>query len=73
MARKRAGLRRLRPRSKPAVRHGDGPPLPSSPSTSAVGHEYVVEEDLGEAVVAVEPRDGTHGDALGVEGDEEVA
>ena len=49
-------------------------PQPSltPPSTCVVGHEHVVEEDLGEALVAVEAADAAHGDALGVERHEEV-
>ena len=41
---------------------------PASPS----GTNDVVEEHLGEALVAVEPAEAAHRDALGVEGHQEV-
>ena len=37
-----------------------------------VGQEGAVEEDLGEALVAVEPAEAPHGDAVEVERDEQV-
>ena len=51
--------------------HGDGPTPPLLAERVGHGYARLVEEDLGEAGLAVELRDGTHGDALGVEGNED--
>ena len=60
---KRAGLRNIRPRSKPAVAIATLQPLPSSPSRILDGDAGVVEEDLREPRLAVELLDRPHGDA----------
>ena len=72
MAVKRPGLRRVRPRSEPVVAMATFQPVVHRAEHVAVGDEDVVEEDLGEAVVAVEPGHRAHGDAGGAERDEEV-
>src|ERR1700722_2946810 len=53
-------------------RHRDLPSLVPPAEDVAIGDEDVVEEDLGEAGIAVESRDRADGDAGGAEGDEEV-
>ena len=47
-------------------------PLPTPPSTALSGTKHVVEEHLGEALVAVEPREAADGHARGVQRHEEV-
>ena len=71
-AQKRPGERRESPRSLPAVLIATRQPSPQPPSTSAVRDEDVLEEDLGEAGLAVELGDRADRDAVGVEGEEEV-
>ena len=44
-------------------RHRDAPALVRLAEHVGVGHEHVVEEHLGEALVAVEALDRPHGDA----------
>ena len=63
VALKRAGLRRLTPRSKPAVAIATRQPWFDLAERVLDRHAHVVEEDLGEAGVAVELRDRTHGHA----------
>ena len=41
--------------------HRDSPAVAGRTDDVGVGHEHVVEEDLGEALVAVEPLDRTDG------------
>ena len=69
---KRPGERSVSPRSEPVVAIATRPALVRLAEHVGVGHEHVVEEHLGEALVAVEALDGAHGDARRREVDEEV-
>ena len=78
MARKRPGERSVRPRSEPAVAIATAQPSLDLAEHDAarhrvVGQERLVEEHLGEALVAVEPAEAAHGHARRVERHEQVA
>ena len=67
-ARNRPGERSVSPRSDDGGRHRDRPALAhlaehDATGDGVVGDEGVVEEHLGEALVAVEPAEAAHGDA----------
>ena len=72
VARNRPGLRSVSPRSEPVVAIATRHPSLHLTEHEVVGHEHVVEEHLGEPLVAVEPAEAAHGDAGRVERDEEV-
>ena len=72
VARKRPGRAQREAALGAGGRHRDRPALVRLAEHVGVGHEHVVEEHLGEALVAVEPLDAAHGDARRREVDEEV-
>src|SRR5262249_62049765 len=53
-------------------RHGEAPALVPGAEDAPIGQESVLEEDRGEALVAVEPLDGPNRHPLGVQVDQEV-
>ena len=68
----RAGLRRLRPRSLPAIDRATDQPDPSAAEHLAIGHVDAVEHDLARARVAVLPAKRLHGDPRRVHRNEET-